>query len=106
MIVAPRVSYITTDSCVIEWMPLKAAVGNDALVYVLQLAVSREQAYKQVMLIYIMFLFLLIFLILFYARIHDCLFVLSFKLLVGFSQKLFFLYFTIAAYVDVYCFNY
>lgn len=45
--VAPRVSCITTDSCVIDWVPPKAA-GNDVLVYVLQIAFSRDQTFKQV----------------------------------------------------------
>jgi len=41
------VSYIAADACTVEWMPLKP-MGDDAIVYILQMSVGHTTSYKQV----------------------------------------------------------
>jgi len=44
---APRVSYITIDTCRVDWNPLKP-MGDDAIVYIVQLSVGQTGSYRQV----------------------------------------------------------
>ncbi|XP_064639547.1 fibronectin type-III domain-containing protein 3A-like isoform X2 [Lineus longissimus] len=43
----PKISDITTESCVIEWSPCRP-MGHDSILYIVQMQNSRESEYKQI----------------------------------------------------------
>jgi len=44
---APKVSYITTNTCRVDWMQLKP-MGDDAIVYIVQMSVGQTGSYREV----------------------------------------------------------
>jgi len=46
-VAAPKVSYISTDACTVDWMSLKP-MGDDAVIYIVQLSVGHTGSYRQV----------------------------------------------------------
>jgi len=46
-VAAPKVSFITVDACRVDWSPLKP-MGDDAIVYIVQMSVGQTGSYRQV----------------------------------------------------------
>jgi len=45
--IAPKVSYITTNSCRVDWIQLKP-MGDDAIIYIVQMSIGQTGSYRQV----------------------------------------------------------